>query len=383
MSAPAVHTGTVCEGKTRPYRSLSLLGEIELIAHAGDRLAWEEFHAHRPVFRLNGSRPLLFVKFVDALRDVTAAQKFAGRESAVLERAYDLTIDKYTNLDDADGNNTSAKRKGPDCRYYFQKVVDSVNTWKRRHPNANPLRLETAVVKTLQRHVVRRFCLACLEARRSVNPARTRYAWQLDEGVVYVWMPAWLHGRHRRDWLQANVEDADPSRPGEQRRVRDIIDERLGLLGNRTLGGRADQAPSHHPADQPMTWLIEHEITVRGLAQVVADEKGHTLHRQRPAIRALGKPSLRRLILRIFEGISEDHYRDGVLARAFGLSKATFSRFAGSRWRIQLGGPTPDLWANTAGVLAHHTAFIETAKEAGVWPQVTQVLRESYQEVHP
>ncbi len=81
--------------------------------------------------------------------------------------------------------------------------------------------------------------------------------------------------------------------------------------------------------------------------------------------------------------MSEGDYRDCVLARGFGLSKATFSRFAGSRWQIHSDGPIPDLWANTAEVLAHHTPFIQAAKDAGVWPRVTKVLRESCQEVHP
>ncbi len=381
MSTLMPLTDSARQDRMGSRRSESLLGQIERIARAGDRMALEELHTHRPTFRFNGSKPLLFVEFVDVLRDKAAIQKFAGHEWSVLERAYDLTIDKYTTLTDDGGNGVSVKRGGAGCRHHFQRVVDCMDTWKRGHPRADPLQVETAAARTLQRHVVRQFCRACMEARRGVNPARTRYAWPLPDGVIYVWMPAWLQRRKRREWLEMNVQDPDPSRPGEQRRAQDIIDDRLGVLRGTSLGSRADQIPSRRPADHPMTWLIEHEVTADGLAQVVADEKAHTLGQQRPAIQALGKPTLRRLILSIFEDMSEDRHNDSAVGQAFGLSKATFSRFAGSRWQSDSGGPIPDLWVNTARVLAYHGPFVEAAKEAGVWPQITRVLHQSSQEV--
>jgi hypothetical protein len=111
------------------------------------------------------------------------------------------------------------------------------------------------------------------------------------------------------------------------------------------------------------------------LAETVAGEKVNNLEGQRKAIRALGGPNLRILILRVFEDLSRECYRDSALADAFSLSKATFSRFAGSRWQTNSKSVVPDLWANTAKVLAHHSDFVEMAREAGVWPQIEVIVR--------
>ena len=92
------------------------------------------------------------------------------------------------------------------------------------------------------------------------------------------------------------------------------------------------------------------------------------------AIRALGKSRLKQLILRIFDELNEEAYEEKRLADAFGLSRATFSRFAGSRWKSHSSGQIPDLWANTAQTLAGHGRFVEAAEEAGVWDEVQKIV---------
>ncbi len=380
MSVPAVRASSASRGERRSHGSLSLLENITLIAHEGDRAALDELHAYRTAFRLNGSRPLLFVEFVRDLCCATMARTLTGNDSAVLERVYDLMIDKYAHLPETDHTIAPTKGNRADCRRSFRLVVDCVAAWKREHAGATPLQVEMEVARTLQKQVVRHFCLACLEARRSLNPARTRYAWHLDHGVLYLWMPTWMRGGQRRVWLEENVAHADPRRPDEQRRVQSIVDDRLGLLRTGTLGEQVKSVCGPRSDGNPLAWLIEQEIAVQGLAKVVADEKAHAISQQRPAIRVLGRLPLRQLIMRIFEDLLEGSYRDGALARTFGLSKATFSRFAGSRWQVCSGDAIPDLWANTAAVLAQHSRFVQVAKEAGVWPQVVRTLRASSQE---
>ena len=67
-------------------------------------------------------------------------------------------------------------------------------------------------------------------------------------------------------------------------------------------------------------------------------------------------------------------YEEKRLADAFGISRATFTRFAGSRWKMDADGRVPDLWANTAQTLAAHAPFMEAAEEAGVWNNVELIL---------
>jgi hypothetical protein len=104
------------------------------------------------------------------------------------------------------------------------------------------------------------------------------------------------------------------------------------------------------------------------LAEAVADEKVKNIQKQRESIRALGKERLEQLILRIFKDLNDGQYKDKEVAEQFGLRKATFSRFAGSRW-LQ-GNSIPDLWRNTTEVLSTNPTFKEVAINTGVWKDV-------------
>jgi len=316
---------------------------------------------------------MLLAEFLSALCATPQAQALTGHSVALAELAYDLTIDKFANLPSDQVASANGKRAGSDCRCYLQSFLDRMAKWKAGNPGADPLREEIAASRTLQRQVVRAFQRSCLEARRSCNPGRSRYAWHVDGRVLYVWVPAWMPGHERRDWLEANVENADPGRPGERRRVQSIIDERLGVPRQVRLDETSRTAASH-PVSLPREHSVEGGVSVRGLAQVVAEEKAENLHLQRPAIRALGQPALRDLILRIFGDLGEGRYEEKRLARAFGLSRATLSRFAGSRWHPEPGSQPPDLWVNVAQTLASHQAFAEAAEEAGVWREVEAIL---------
>ena len=236
--------------------------------------------------------------------------------------------------------------------------------------NPGPVQREIAAARILQRLTLTHFRLSCLEARRTRNPARTRYAWRLSGGVIYVWLPAALSGPRRRMWLEENIGEVDPGAPGERRRVQAVIDELLGPRVHVPIHDR--QAFDRR---QPEEVLIQQEVGAAGLARAVAREKADRIDQQRPAIRALGEARVERLVLAAFDALGDDTYQENRIAGAFGLSPATLSRFAGSRWKGRSGGDIPDLWRNTAQVLAGHPDFIEAAEQAGVWPQVRQAAQ--------
>ena len=77
----------------------------------------------------------------------------------------------------------------------------------------------------------------------------------------------------------------------------------------------------------------------------------------------------------LFTGLENEEFRDVEIANEYGLTKATFSRFAGSKWK-HANSPIPDLWRNTAHVLSCFLVFRETAKSAGVWDQVEKILKD-------
>ena len=110
------------------YRNLSLVKLVKKIVDKGDRLALEEFHNNRTLFRYSGGPPLRFIDYLNELRESAGKRVWAAPNALeVADKAYDLTIDKFNNLPGKkkpsrkgkrkpDGN---MKRKGTDCRLYF------------------------------------------------------------------------------------------------------------------------------------------------------------------------------------------------------------------------------------------------------------------------
>jgi len=282
------------------------------------------------------------------------------RTVQVLVGSFDLTVDKFTLLPQDGSAAASRHHVGPDCRIHFRNFLDRVVEWRERNRGRGQLHEEVAAAGMLQDQVAREFWRSCLEAKRSCNPGRTRYTW--------------TPGHERRAWLEANVEDPEPLRPDERRRVQDIIDERLGIPHQVGLDD-VSLVPARHPGRDPMH-SIEEDITVHGLAKVIADEKAENLGLQRPAIQALGRSRLRALIVRIFGDLGDGCYEEKRLAEEFGLSRAALSRFAGSRWRSRPRSRPPDLWVNVARTLAGHKPFAEAARAFGAWPRVETALRD-------
>lgn len=359
--------------QSRPCERLSLIELAERIVQS-DRQALTELHDARPLFRKTGGSPALLAEFVAMLRETRWARDLAGEDEVALDLAYDLTIAKYAHLPVDDTGITQRKQSGPDCRNAFGSFLREMTETAGADQTQNPVQDEIRAAKVLQRRVVRSFQFSCLDARRGNNPARSRYAWHIDGSAIYVWMPAFIPRHRRRLWLEESVSDVDPSRPGEQRRVQAIVDERLGIASHLSIEAIGNDVAAHCPPEASPGGLVERDVSVHGLARVVAEEKASNITSQRPAVRALGKSRLKRLILRVFEELGEEAYEEKRLANAFGLSRATLSRFAGSRWKTRPAGEIPDLWANTAQTLTGHGRFVEAAEEAGVWDEVQRVV---------
>lgn len=365
--ADTCHRASVVRG----YRSLSLRQLIQRVVNQADTSALREFHNNRRVFRSGDGLPLLLAEFVTRLAGTGWSDQYTQGRSDILERARDMTLDKFAILP---AESAEAGRGGVDCRHYFRGFLGRVDEMLAGClDTANVLIGENAVAWALQKHVCRHFHLSFKEALRSSNPARSRYAWHFDGGVIYLWMPASLPGFRRREWLETHVPDPQPSRPGEQARIQSIIDAHWGLPRHVSLNGQWAGADGRCAGTAKPAASLEEAITLHGLASVVASEKADNIDLLRPAIRAIGRQKLHSLVLRIFEALSDGNYEEKALAEAFGLSRPTFSRFAGSQWR-RSEGAVPDLWKNVAQTLAQHELFTEAARNAGVWEQVEGIL---------
>lgn len=164
-------------------------------------------------------------------------------------------------------------------------------------------------------------------------------------------MPKTLVGTKRRKWLESHFPEPDSSNPHFKHRVQSLLDtefEDLATHMNSPVGERIADAQVKMP------WDYMDEFKVDELAIAVSEEKADTITQQRQAIQELGADKLKKLILKIFDAITSDASSDTQVAKEFGLSKATFSRFAGRKWT-----QIPDLWRNTASILAHHPTLKE------------------------
>lgn len=352
-------------------RQLALVPLIRRIAANGNLAAIWEFHEHRTPFRVADGPPLSLVAFLDRLRQTSWAWRLCGRDPVSLDRAYDMTLSKFFERPQTRPNR---RRKGPDCRCYYRGFLTVLTNWREDHPSAGPLEEEAAAAVLLQRYVLHQFRKSCEEVKRTANPAGSRYTWRLLGGTIVVYILVRIARRQRRKWLEDNIDDPDPMRPGERQRVQAIIDARLGVPRHVPIDGNGDSHSAMALTGASPISPFDVMITVEGLAKAVADEKADNLDRQRPSIKKIGRARLKRFILQAFQDLHDDCFDEKRLAKQFGLSRPTVSRFAGSRWRTRLDLPPKDLWENVAQVLAANDDFVEAAKAVGVWPRVQQTL---------
>jgi len=365
-------------------RQLGLVELLDRVCKYTDKSALDDFHEDRRPFWWGGERHLRFIELVDRLRE-NALRRFScfGSDSTeAVDRACEILVDQFLSLppEGAEQQDSRPSRnRTVDCRRHIRPYVRAYNRIVEREPHLGLLDRERLACRLLQRHVLRHFRLALAEGRRSVFRSCSRYEWKTDGGSLYLWFQAHIAGAQRRAFLEANVAPVDSRRPGERQRVQNILDNSgIGRPRNMETGDcDAIGAPSS-ASPYEVAVAVRRRIAAEGLASVVAAEKAENIAQQRPAIQALGATRLREMVLCIFERLNSGEYHDGEIAARFSLSPASFSRFSGSRWhRRSFRGDrdeVPDLWVNTAHVLAADPLLIEVAERSGVLKEVREIV---------
>jgi hypothetical protein len=365
-----------------PAMGLSEL--VSRVASDGDTQCLHELLERRSPFH-DGSRFITLSDHLFRLRKQALANR--KNRTDIIDKAYDLTVDKFSHLPDASlptgksGIREPLKHGGSDCRYYYWAFLEMVRKSDLADSCESEVELECEIGQLLKRFVTRHFYLSLLEARRSANPAVSRYVWRVNgKGSITLWMPKTVRGAERRTWLEENVVDFDPSRPNERDRVQAIVDARLSrgtsVPFHQLEHGLSSCAPGQKRSRSPS---LPEDGGV-DLPRFIADEKADSLDLQRPAIRALGRATLKKLVLAVFENISERCRSEEALAASFGLSKSAFSRFGGSRWdRVgeHRKGAIPDLWLNLSQVLSRESQFVDVAQRAGVLQAARDMTQEN------
>lgn len=363
------------------YRKLTLLQLAERIANNSDMQALRELHENRVIFHPKWKNMVHLAEYLSAFKDSDISREWCGHEALVLDEAYDLTVDKFSNIPSGQTDDEQPGPYGPDCRYYFKAYIIYLTAEFKARPPANALQAEMIAAEMLRRMVVRQFYFSCLEAKRKEYKFVRRYRCRSPWGDIYLWLPFEIPPQRCREWLQANIPDIDPRRPGERERVQAVLNQLLAKREIFSLNELEQIGERLPPSLDPWLSMIEENISVDGLAEAVAGEKAENINQQRTAIRMLGKDKLKQLIHTIFTKLAYGEYVEKEIAESFGLSTATFSRFAGSQWKEPCDDIVvtfvPDLWRNTAHTLAGHLDFVIAAQKAGVWKHISYVLHVS------
>ena len=359
------------------YGKLTLLQLIERIADSGDPGALEELHDEREIFHDQQKNTIHLAEYLAVLMNSRLAGFCCGGDSQIIEDAYNMTLDKFFNIPTGQESSQQQDPQGPNCRYYFNAFVKCVKKKQKEKPPANAIKADIISAEILRRLITWHFFLSCIEAKRRAQKLRRRYMYEKDGEKIYLWL-SWELGGHCRQWLQTNIPDIDPHRPGEQQRVQAIIDRLLRETKIYYLSELKNVDEKLPPSPYSVPSSMRDQITVKGLAEAVATEKAENINQQKPTIRQLGKVKLKQLIRTVFTQIAYGRYIEKDVACRFGLSLSTLSRFAGSHFRFTLDNDTvtqvPALWRNTAGVLSSHPDFATAAQRAGVWERVCGVL---------
>ena len=363
--------------------SRSTIELIRLVVFASDRNALAELlDARRPFF--HGGKHIRLSEFLWQLREGELGRRGSKKTiDEVTENTYDLTLSKFSDLPltklDSEIQSESTeklKQKQTDCRNYYRVVLDKMGQWRTENPTATSLDEEQAVSELMQRLVVTHFYLSRLEEMRKTRPFATRYAWKVSGSTISLWYPTEMPVKVFREWLEHQAPNAAHDPNQLRSRLQSEIDSYLfrnRFISIDELADKEDVSENSGIGHDPMMGAFPSL-----LARVVALEKVNHIDELRPAIKSLGKKTLEQLILRIFGDLVDERFEDGVIANDFGLSKATFSRFAGSHWREKLtgeeGDAIPDLWRNTAKVVATDPIFLEAAQEAHVSSVIQRML---------
>lgn len=371
MEKTEIKNSPVIEEKKFRYQEMALVELIERIVCDGDTHALNELHENRPVFRYQGKRGLLMVDFLVQLKDRRLTGQWCGYNEVTIERAFDLALSKFLNIPQK--NSGPPETAGSDCRYYYDAYLQCIN--ERIQDSLDAIETELMAATLLETFVIRQFYLSCLECRRREQKIMRRIFWELDGRRLSLWMPNELTAKQCRQWLNEHIVDVDPYCDWDRDRIQNIIDRNLAR--RKLVSFASFQVDEKVAGPSFVSSVIQKEMATNGLAETLANEKADQIESQRPAIRLLGKQKLKTLIHKTFDNLM-NHGKDyQYILSEFGLTKATYNRFAGSKWHeneTEDSIRVPDLWKNAAHLLARHPDFVEVAQQTGVWKKVCQAL---------
>jgi len=353
-----------------PYFQLSTFKLIKKIAVHSDAKALNHLLSYRKIFWLDGIRQLLpeFLlnlrkKYFNPYIIISDNEKNIDEK---MDLVYERTLQKFSVLRPKNDNPII---EGPYCDNQYKRLYTKISEFENSQKDLTELYKEYEVEKIFQKQVIIHISYSWLESCRIKNRYYQRYTWKLKSRNIELKKPRWIEGNKFRKWLEKTFIDTNPNDSLVKEQIQKAIFSEFGFnreLRINNIGTNSIELSNNPDQNQK----IDNEYIENHLYQKVADEKADNIHDLRPAIRNLGKKRVRKLVLKILYSYIENYYKDIEISKEFGLSKATFSRFAGSDWNKDntenKSLKVPDLWKNMASVIVADPYFCQAANEVGV-----------------
>lgn len=365
----------------------STVALVRRIVEDSDNLSLIVFLETRKLFCSGSEKPLLLDEFLSVLHEKMAKNDFKYQIPNVttIELAdcvYDKTKNKYMNMPRRDSfagcaEDRPSSKKEVDCRNYYSPFLIEM---QRKIDDGEIKTQEDEEVQSgilLEKLVAGNFYSSSLKDCRRDLSLSIRYEWKVGGGTLSLWHPRHVEAAEFREWLKTLITDVDLKNPNEKQRIQSLIDSHFGSIFFVSIDEDPEGVfPGSYETD-PLE-AKQKQMFPYSLAEAVAGEKVANIHALRPAIRAMGKEALERLILDIFSDLAgQGDYELNQLAREYKISKSTLSRFAGIKWKEGKDSNVkyfPDLWQNTAEILGKDPVFMETASDLGFADRIKEVL---------
>lgn len=344
---------------TVKYQSLSLTDLIKKIAIQRDQSSLEFFLTFRKVVVYQGDRltlPEYFrmlwdTNFCVYIKPPTGELKLADK----LDLLYNRLVGKFCIL------RSGTEESGPYCEKQYDVIYSRIQDIKSDGLTAVEIELE--VERIIKSTVVHHIYLTWIEVCRDLNPSYKRYRWNAECGSIELKRPVWLSGNEFRTWLEENFPNPEPKERDLRDRIQTAVYQQFGHISELLIDADPEMEIADISTANPNDgngWAIKR------LYRIVANEKADNVAKLRPAIQRLGKDRVHRLVLTIFDRLDSDN-SDTTIAEEFGLTKASYSRFAGRSW---IDNPrsdqVPDLWKNTAKIVFQDPLLIDAAAGFGI-----------------
>jgi hypothetical protein len=372
----------------KKYLKESTVFLLQRIVCDSDRLALDVLLETRKLYHTREKSGLSIIQYMIGLRDkLMPPQECNNNFLEIADCAYDLTLAKYSNLPNSSpkapkANTYRQKGDSVDCRLYYFAVLNQIQERIFNVKPKGPLEEEKITGSVFQGLVTKNFFRSRLECARS-SKFTIRYVWNACGKKFSLKYPSHMTAKQFREWLSQNTQHINLMKPDAQIELQSLINEKLKAGYHIEIDNLNDFDVSEQRNEPLSNDVKDSNKFTKDLSNSVTRRKVRNLNKQRPAIRKLGKKKLENLIKEIFEQLDEDEFTPGRMAKKYGISKSTFSRFAGSKWNeidqnIEVAS-IPDLWQNTAKVLAGNPILMETVIAAGF----TEVLKNIFSILEP